>query len=78
MLTPSQCSLCVHYLTARRCAAFLPGEIPDGIIANDIDHRRPYPGDHGVRWAAYPGQTHPMDTPYPPLPPPKGVTGADP
>ena len=32
------------------CEAF-PGGIPDPIVANEADHRAPYPADHGVRFA---------------------------
>jgi len=51
------CSLCRHlrddqpWLDGkhRRCAAF-PGGIPDGVYWGDFDHRRPFPGDNGVRF----------------------------
>lgn len=32
-----------------RCAAF-PGGIPAAILLLRADHRRPYPGDHGIRF----------------------------
>ena len=42
------CSYCARLLdaTARRCEAFeyIPYEIWDG----KVDHRKPYPGDHGL------------------------------
>jgi hypothetical protein len=32
-----------------QCDAF-PKGIPDAIIFGDTDHRKPYPGDHGIRF----------------------------
>ena len=40
------------------CAAF-PDGIPDEIYTNVVDHREPYPGDHGLQWIARPGMTYP-------------------
>ena len=31
------------------CAAFREG-IPDAIAENEIEHRKPYPGDHGIQF----------------------------
>lgn len=31
------------------CAAF-PDGIPDRVYGNEVDHRQPIDGDHGVRW----------------------------
>lgn len=54
----SQCAACVHYrspfsVTPFRdeafCAAF-PDAIPDRVYGNEVDHRQPIEGDHGVRW----------------------------
>lgn len=45
----SQCALCVHLSTIGpilACTAF-PGGIPDAIVINDFDHRRPYIDDEG-------------------------------
>jgi len=56
----SQCSTCLHYRSPFSrddfdggpfCSAF-PGGIPDVVLANQVDHRMPYPGDHGVQWEA--------------------------
>jgi len=33
------------------CDAF-PGGIPDAIIYEGHDHTNPYPGDHGIQYAA--------------------------
>lgn len=47
------CMFCKHYnkqAVTLSCAAF-PEGIPEAILANHADHRRPYAGDHGVRFA---------------------------
>lgn len=48
-----QCAFCRHFDKSRRdgnfCAAFFSG-IPREIIDGTHDHRRPYKGDHGVRF----------------------------
>ncbi len=50
----SQCSYCKHSVRgAPVCGAF-PGSIPESILANEFDHRKPYPSvenpeDLGVR-----------------------------
>lgn len=36
------------------CDAFLDG-IPVEIQTGEVDHRRPYPGDRGLRYAPVPG-----------------------
>lgn len=46
---PVQCTACRHYRDDATCDAF-PDGIPVRILENDHDHRRPYPGDHGVRF----------------------------
>ena len=43
------------------CDAFPKRGIPARILADRFDHRRPYPGDHGIRFEPYPGQKHPSD-----------------
>jgi hypothetical protein len=45
----SQCVYCRHLTAGRKCAAF-PDGIPDEIEYNWVDHREPYPGDHGIRF----------------------------
>lgn len=51
-----QCAFCRHFRKARFdgnfCDAFPDGDgIPQAIIESEHDHRQPYPGDHGVRFA---------------------------
>ena len=48
---PPQCLACrhLHKPGVSTCAAF-PKGIPKKILANDGDHRKPWPGDGGVRF----------------------------
>lgn len=56
----SQCSTCVHFRSpldrvvrdpeaGAACDAF-PDGIPDQVFGNEVDHRQPVAGDHGIRW----------------------------
>ena len=52
------CMTCRHLhrdddATAFTCAAF-PDGIPQPIVHSEHDHREPYPGDHGIRYAPLP------------------------
>lgn len=55
----SQCSLCTHRTRTEElgvyCEAF-PDGIPEDIYYNRHDHRKPYPGDRGVRWESEGGE----------------------
>lgn len=51
-VTLSQCAFCAHLGTegdSAVCTAF-PAAIPQAILSNLVDHRRPLPGDQGVRF----------------------------
>jgi hypothetical protein len=43
------CWDCRHYRTDASCSAF-PDGIPAEILDSEADHRRPYPGDRGIRF----------------------------
>ena len=56
MTIDPQCYRCRHLdreaaasLHVMRCTAF-PDEIPHAIAGNKHDHRKPFPGDHGIRF----------------------------
>lgn len=53
---PVQCATCKHFRPDRMggnyCNAFPnPPGIPAAIILGEHDHRQPYPGDRGIRYA---------------------------
>lgn len=49
-----QCLLCAHYrMGTGSCDAF-PDGIPEEIFTGLVDHAKPYPGDHGIQFEAYP------------------------
>jgi hypothetical protein len=46
----SQCSNCKNLNRGTvTCKAF-PSRIPDEILTNEHNHKKPYPGDNGVRF----------------------------
>jgi hypothetical protein len=56
MTVVPQCFRCRHFRPGYVCAAFPDGNgIPNPILQNEHDHRRPYPGDNGVRFEPKPG-----------------------
>ena len=61
---PTQCMSCRHYhqeASMDSCDAF-PDGIPSEILDKTLDHRKPYPGDQGIRWEPLkPGGKHPFD-----------------
>lgn len=49
----SQCVDCKHARVGSFCDAFLQEEgveIPMEILTNEHEHKRPWPGDHGIRF----------------------------
>lgn len=47
---PQQCQACRHYRNNATCSAF-PNGIPIIILQDEHDHRKPYPGDRGIRFS---------------------------
>ena len=44
-----QCHYCRHTNHDGTCSAF-PDGVPSEILANEFDHRKPFPGDNGIRF----------------------------
>ena len=45
-----QCNKCRHLIARRGACQAFPKGIPDEILFNRADHRKPYPGDRGIRF----------------------------
>lgn len=59
----SQCVFCIHYRRTDKsstCDAF-PKGIPEPVLLNQVDHRQPIEGDHGVQWEPDGNFTHPLE-----------------
>lgn len=67
--TDPQCLFCDHFRSPflgrsgdfsgePTCAAF-PEQIPGALLENEVDHRRPVEGDHGIRFQARAGEQFP-------------------
>jgi hypothetical protein len=52
MIATPLCGFCkhCHLPESATCTAF-PSGIPREILIDGYDHRKPYPGDHGVQFA---------------------------
>jgi hypothetical protein len=64
MTIQPQCFDCKHLQDGPppHCAAF-PDEIPMEILLNKFDHKKPHPGDHGIRFeAGVPAWMEDLDT----------------
>lgn len=59
-----QCGVCVHYqmgsMPSPKCAAY-PEGIPTDILYNEVDHRQPQVGDHGIRFEAVEDEQSPFE-----------------
>ena len=62
MIVSPQCVFCWHcHLPASAICDAYPEGIPDGILQRGLDHRKPYPGDHGIRFEPKPEFAHIFD-----------------
>lgn len=62
MLTLPQCYSCKHLREGRpmQCDAF-PQGIPQQILLNKFDHRKPFEGDNGIHFEALEGEKSPFE-----------------
>ena len=44
------CGKCKHYINKKSACTAFPGGIPAEILEGEHDHRKPYPGDNGIRY----------------------------
>lgn len=56
-----QCEVCAHYRQPknnpwRLCCDAFPDGIPDDIVMEKHDHRKPFPGDNGILYEPKPGE----------------------
>lgn len=62
---PPACLSCAHHRPgALTCEAF-PTGIPRPILLSEVTHKKPYPGDHGLRFKQSPTLPLPVVTPPP-------------
>ena len=54
MVSP-QCNRCRHFIVMKMACAAFPGGVPDEILLNRHDHRKPYPDDNGIRFESEDG-----------------------
>lgn len=50
--TEPQCHSCKHWHEGTLTCDAFPGGIPVGFFTGRFDHRKPYPGDNGIRYEA--------------------------
>ena len=55
-----QCISCAHYRLNLKCDAF-PHGIPNPILEDEHDHRKPFFGDNGVRFELAEGMKNPFE-----------------
>lgn len=57
-----QCMSCKHLQEGKppKCTAF-PDGIPMPILMDEVDHRKPVEGDHGIQFSPNPGEKSPFD-----------------
>lgn len=54
MAGSTQCLECRNFRGLQKCTAFRDKDIPVEIFIEGFDHRKPFEGDHGIRWEANP------------------------
>jgi len=59
-----QCFYCKHFHKSKRgvfaCKAY-PDGIPDDILFNEVDHRKPVEGDRGIQFQSVGGKKSPFE-----------------